>query len=184
MTPTKSVGCGRHGCDVCSTSRSHTPTRRSHQEQGAQHQADRKTSTGTIYVVTDTCYPSAANFDSNFGSTTILSVHSSSQAANARAKKIIYENDGGCRVDIDKIIEEVKMGLYTGIGVGGKTGRDGCCFARKCEVEAKLIDGTSEDEGSEASGEIGAGEEDEDEDMNERGRTVADASTNGDVEMG
>lgn len=101
-----------------------------------------------VYVVTDTFYPSASNFDTNLGTTSTISVHSSKRAANERAKKTIYENDGGCTVDIDKIIEEVKQGLYTGIGVGGKEEKSGCCFARKCEVEAKPIDDDSEDEGS------------------------------------
>lgn len=102
----------------------------------------------TVYLVTDTLYPSAANFDISLGATSIISAHGSKRAANERAKKVIYENDGGCTVDIDKIIEEVKDGLYTGIGVGGQEGNPGGCFARKCEVEAKVIDDDSEDESS------------------------------------
>ena len=51
-------------------------------------------------------------------------------------------------VDQDKIIEELKDGLYTGIGIGGIEGHG--CYARKCEVEAKPIDidedGSSEEE--------------------------------------
>lgn len=49
-----------------------------------------------------------------------------------------------CEIDEDKIIEEQKDGLYTGIGIGG--GGNNACYARKCEVEAKPID--IEDDGS------------------------------------
>jgi len=146
-----------------SLTRGRTPTQRSHAaDADAEAQADAaahnfpfahhddtdRPLSNTVYVVTDTHYPSAANFDTSLGTTSVISVHSSQRAANERAKKIIYENDGGCTVDIDKIIEEVKNGLYTGIGVGGKEENPGGCFARKCEVEAKLIDDDSEDESS------------------------------------
>lgn len=106
-----------------------------------------------VYIVTDTCYPTAHSFEANIGNTHIISVHSTKAAANSRAKKIIYDNDSGCTVDIDKIIEEVKQGLYIGIGVGGKEEKDGCCFARKCEVEGKIVDEDSDSE--ETSGESG-----------------------------
>lgn len=65
---------------------------------------------------------------------------------------MIYDNENGCTVDLDKVIEEVKKGLYTGIGVGGEE-KDGCCFARKCEVEGKIVDEDSDSE--ETSGESG-----------------------------
>jgi hypothetical protein len=106
-----------------------------------------------IYIVTDTCYPTAFSFHNNIGTTHVTSVHSTKSAANSRAKKIIYENDGDCTVDLDKIIEEVKQGLYTGIGVGGKEESGGCCYARKCEVEGKIVDEDSDSE--ETSGESG-----------------------------
>lgn len=80
-------------------------------------------------------------------------MHTSQTIANARAKKIIYDNDGGCTVDIDKIIEEERSGLYTGIGVGGEEEKEGCCYARKCEVEEKGVDEDSEDEWSWKNGE-------------------------------
>jgi hypothetical protein len=105
-----------------------------------------------VYIVVDTCYPTADAFETNIGTTNIISVHSTKAAANSRAKKIIYENDGGCTVDIDRIIEEVKQGLYTGIGVGGKEEKDRCCFARKCEVESKTVDEDSDSEEGSGSG--------------------------------
>lgn len=100
----------------------------------------------TVYIVVDTCYPTKASFDSSLGTTNVDSAHSTMRAANARAKKIIYENETGCSVDIDKIIEETRQGLYIGIGIGGK-GSPGCAYARKCEVESKIVDEDSEDEG-------------------------------------
>ncbi|KAI8937534.1 hypothetical protein NX059_005252 [Plenodomus lindquistii] len=112
-----------------------------------EHERERRLP-NMVYVVTDTFYPSASTFDTNLGTTSVISIHGSKAAANERAKKIIYENEGGGAVDIDKIIEEVKNGLYTGIGVGGKGGG---CFARKCEVEARMLDEDSEDEGSAGS---------------------------------
>ena len=124
--------------------------------------------------MTDTCYPTKSSFNSNIGTTTVDSAHSTKYSANARAKKIIYENDGGCTVDLDKIIEELRQGLYTGIGVGGKEEKDGCCYARKCEVESKIMDEDSEDEGSgeSAEGELdGIGDRDGDD-------------RDGDVDMG
>ncbi|KAH7563168.1 hypothetical protein J3E72DRAFT_329992 [Bipolaris maydis] len=109
-----------------------------------------------IYIVTDTCYPTAQSLEANIGSTHIISVHSTKSAANSRAKKIIYDNDSGCTVDIDKIIEEVKQGMYIGIGIGAKDEKEGCCFARKCEVEGKIVDEDSDSE--ETSGESGDSE--------------------------
>jgi hypothetical protein len=123
-----------------------------------------------VYMVVDTCYPTAHAFETNIGTTNITSVHSTKSAANFRAKKIIYENDGGCTVDIDKIIEEVKQGLYIGIGVGGKEEKEGCCFARKCEVEGKIVDEDSDSEEGSGSSDLLDGERDGDAD--------------GDMEMG
>ena len=115
-----------------------------------------------VYVVVDTCYPTAHAFETNIGTMNITSVHSTKLAANSRAKKIIYENDGGCTVDIDKIIEEVKRGLYTGIGVGGKENKDGCCFARKCEVESKIVDEDSDSEEGSGNSDLADGDGDRD----------------------
>lgn len=108
-----------------------------------------------VYIVTDTCYSTSADFDEGKGSTVIDSLHTTARAANGRAKKIMFarinpgdnasdSNSDKGEIDQDKIIEEMKHGLYTGIGVGGieKNG----CYARKCEVEAKPID--IEDDGS------------------------------------
>jgi hypothetical protein len=133
-------------------------------------------SSGTtkVYIVTDIIYPTPSDFDLSKGVFNIDSVHSSRKNANARAKKMIYDGgqiDGGqYKVDLDKIIEETKLGLFTGIGIGGKgDGRQKGCYARKCQVESKLVDEESEDE-SEDGEEKGAGEEVGDED--------------GDVQMG
>jgi len=106
-----------------------------------------KSITKTIYIVIDTCYASLDDFDQGKGSTSIDSVHTTAHVANARAKKIMFARINvmdKCGIDQDKIIEEIKDGLYTGIGMGGdeRTG----CYARKCEVEAKPID--VEDDGS------------------------------------
>lgn len=64
--------------------------------------------------------------------------------ANARAKKIIYDN--GCidgrqyKVDLDRIIEDVKKGLFTGIGMCDKgDGQETGCYARKCQVESRMV---------------------------------------------
>lgn len=102
-----------------------------------------------IYIVTDTCFPSQFDFNHNKGTFHIDSVHTSLKNANARAKKIMYE-DGPCVIDNDKVIEETKARLYTGIGIGGiegdvsvKAGGSGC-FARKCQVEKKMVDDDSE----------------------------------------
>ncbi|KAH9868279.1 hypothetical protein J1614_007351 [Plenodomus biglobosus] len=197
------VAPGASSCANCKpspTTRGRTPTQRSHtaeveaeaafhnQQSSSSHyhndneyDNDRRLPI-MVYVVTDTCYPSAANFDLNLGTTSVISVHSSKTAANERAKKIIYENDGGCTVDIDKIIEEVKQGLYTGIGVGGKEEKDGCCFARKCEVEAKMVDEDSEDEGSGES--MGYGGSDLDQDHRGRESNGRRGGEEEDVEMG
>ncbi len=72
-------------------------------------------------------------------------MHSNKDAANSRAKRIIYSNGEGCTVDIDKIIEEQRHGLYIGIGIGGKEEKEGC-YARKCEVEKMVVEEDSEDE--------------------------------------
>lgn len=111
-------------------------------------------SSGTVvvvYIVTDIIYPTSADFDHSKGVFRIDSVHSSLKMANARAKKIIYDGgqiDGGqYKVDLDKIIEEMKQGKFTGIGIGGKgDGHEAGCYARKCQVESRMVDEDSEDE--------------------------------------
>lgn len=110
-----------------------------------------------MYIVTDIIYPTSADFDHGKGVFRIDSVHSSMKMANARAKKIIFDGgqvDGGqYKVDLDKIIEEMKKGLFTGIGIGGKgDGHETGCYARKCQVESRMVDEDSEDE-SEANDE-------------------------------
>ena len=115
----------------------------------------------TVFIVIDICYPSAPDFCTGKGITTIDSVHSTQKAANARAKKIIY-NGGPCDVDIDKIIEEVRNGLYTGIGIGGDDKTiEGHCYARKCEVESLTVD-EDEDEDEYEDGEGSGNNEEED----------------------
>ncbi|KAH5470126.1 hypothetical protein HBI17_006960 [Parastagonospora nodorum] len=104
-----------------------------------------------VYIVTDVIYPTSTDFNHSKGNFRIDSVHSSKRTANARAKKIIYDGgqvDGSqYKVDLDKIIEETKTGLFTGIGIGGKgDGGYGSCYARKCQVESKMVDEDSEDE--------------------------------------
>jgi hypothetical protein len=102
----------------------------------------------TVYIVTDTYYPTAADFDVGKGIVNIDSVHSTAEAANVRAKKIMFIHERGEEdLDKDKIIEEIRQGLYSGIGIGG---REKGCYARKCEVEEKAVD-VDEDESSEES---------------------------------
>ena len=110
-----------------------------------------KSSTRIVYIVTDTTYSTSNDFDEGKGTTSIDSVHTTSGAANLRAKKIMFARinpDNKSDVDQDKIIEELKDGLYTGIGMGEM--EEHGCYARKCEVEAKPIDidedGSSEEE--------------------------------------
>jgi hypothetical protein len=123
-----------------------------------------------------------ADFAHNKGSFRIDSVHSHKKNANARAKKILYDT-GHCRVDVDKIIEEMKGGLFTGIGVGGEMdGEEGSCYARKTQVERKMVDEDSEDED-------GTGEEEEvvvEHSVEIDGCNGGDESADrdGDVEMG
>ena len=110
-------------------------------------QSHKSSTTRLVYIVIDTCYATLDEFDQGKGSTRIDSVHTTSQAANDRAKKIMFTRarlGERCKIDQDRILEEVKDGLYTGIGIGG----DECtgCYARKCGVEAKPVD--IEDEGS------------------------------------
>jgi hypothetical protein len=130
-----------------------TPTQSSHRDQSdiPRRSIERSTSALTVYIVVDTCYPTKASFDSSLGKANIDSAHSTMHSANSRAKKIIYENDAECTVDIDKIIEETRQGLYTGIGIGGKENSgcedNSCAYARKCEVESKIVDEDSEDDG-------------------------------------
>jgi hypothetical protein len=159
-----------------------TPTPRTHSRQSSVESTPAGTpslpSSGgnivIVFIVTDIIYPTSADFDLNKGVFLIDSVHSSRKNANARAKKMIYDggqiNGGQYKVDVDKIIEETRKGLFTGIGIGGKgDGRETGCYARKCQVESKMVDEDSEDE-SEESEEKEAGE--------------APGDTDGDVQMG
>jgi hypothetical protein len=147
-----------------------TPTPRTHSRQSSLESipagAPSLPSSGgnvvVVFIVTDMIYPTSADFDLSKGVFHIDSVHSSRKNANARAKKMIYDggqiNGGQYKVDLDKIIEETKKGLFTGIGIGGKgDGREAGCYARKCQVESKMVDEDSEDE-SEESGEKEAGD--------------------------
>jgi hypothetical protein len=159
-----------------------TPTPRTHSRQSSVESiptgAPSLPSSGdnivVVFIVTDIIYPTSADFDLNKGVFLIDSVYSSRKNANARAKKMIYDggqiNGGQYKVDVDKIIEETRKGLFTGIGIGGKgDGREAGCYARKVQVESKMIDEDSEDE-SEESEEKGAG--------------GAPGDTDGDVQMG
>jgi hypothetical protein len=158
-----------------------TPTPRTHSAQSsldslptAAHSLPSSSAPYIVYIVTDIQYPTSLDFDLNKGSFRIDSVHSSPKNANARAKKIIYDggqvNGGHFKVDVDKIIEETRKGLFAGIGIGGKgDGRAGGCYARKCQVERKMVDEDSEDEGD--------GEE-------ERMDGEHEQQGDGDVEMG
>jgi hypothetical protein len=99
-----------------------------------------------VFVVTDMCFPNNNDFQLNKGTLHIDSVHSSITNANARAKKIMWEGKPPCQTDVDRVIEDVKNGLYTGIFVGGKEGEKSVkgggtgCFARKVQVERKRLD--------------------------------------------
>jgi hypothetical protein len=136
-------------------------------------------STFGVYIVTNIRYPTSQDFDQNKGSFRIDSVHTSAKNANARAKKLIYDGgeiDGGqFKHDIDKVIEQMENGMFAGIGIGGKgDGRESGCYARKCQVEYKMIDEDSEDE-SEYEERMGENEK-------EGGGNVGDYD--GDVRMG
>ncbi|KAF1934296.1 uncharacterized protein M421DRAFT_432 [Didymella exigua CBS 183.55] len=86
-----------------------------------------------VYIVTDTRYTTAADFDEGKGTTLLDSVHTTPRAANVRARKVMYARTSpGFEIDEDKIIDEVKNGLYTGIGVGGAE-KDGC-YARNKQL--------------------------------------------------
>lgn len=134
----------------------HTPTPHSPQSSlgsapTAPHSLPSSGPVVVVYIVTDIIYPTSADFDHSKGVFRIDSVHSSVKMANGRAKKIIYDGgqiDGGqYKVDLDKIIEEMKKGMFTGIGIGGKgDGHDTGCYARKCQVESRMVDEDSEDE--------------------------------------
>jgi hypothetical protein len=134
-----------------------TPTPRTRSPQSSMGSAPTANSSGSgfiVYIVTDIIYPTSHDFNLSKGVFRIDSCHSSRKNANARAKNIIYDGgqiDGGqYKVDVDKIIEETKKGLFTGIGIGGKgDGREKGCYARKCQVEGKIVDGDSEDESDE-----------------------------------
>ncbi|KAH7405825.1 hypothetical protein DE146DRAFT_753820 [Phaeosphaeria sp. MPI-PUGE-AT-0046c] len=133
----------------------HTPTQHSpsslESAPTAPHSLPSSGVVFVVYIVTDIIYPTSTDFDHSKGIFRIDSVHSSMQAANTRAKKIIYEGgqiDGGqYKVDLDKIIEDIKKGLFTGIGIGGKgDGYETGCYARKCQVESRMVDEDSEDD--------------------------------------
>jgi hypothetical protein len=173
----------------------HTPTPRTHSAQSSLGSiptgSNSLPSSGTIlvvYIVTDVIYPTSDDFNLSKGVFCIDSVHSSKKAANARAKKIIYEGgqiDGGqYKVDVDKIIEDTRKGLFTGIGIGGKgDGREKGCYARKCQVERKMVDEDSEDESGESERDrvderLGGEWRDHD------GDGGGDEDGDGDVEMG
>lgn len=132
-----------------------TPTPHSPQSlesaQTAPHSPQSSSTVVVVYIVTDLIYPTSDDFDNSKGVSRIDSVHSTMKMANARAKKIIYDN--GCidgrqyKVDLDRIIEDVKKGLFTGIGMCDKgDGQETGCYARKCQVESRMVDEDSEDE--------------------------------------
>jgi hypothetical protein len=156
-----------------------TPTPRTRSRQSSLESlstVNNFASDSIVYIVTDIIYPTHHDFALNKGVFRIDSCHSSRKNANARARRIIYEGgqiDGGqYNVDLDKILEETKKGLFTGIGVGGKgDGREMGCYARKCQVERKIVDADSEDESEES--EVGRPEE--------RGW---DRHMDGDIQMG
>jgi hypothetical protein len=161
MAPTQTEHSGGDNNGNSDTNR--TPTPRTHSTQSSMESIRRAphslpSSGGNIvivYIVTDVVYPTSDDFNHSKGNFRIDSVHSSKKNANARAKKIIYDGgqaDGSqYKVDTDKIIEEIKKGLFTGIGVGGKgDGGHGSCYARKCQVEGKMVDEDSEDESEES----------------------------------
>jgi hypothetical protein len=141
-----------HGHD---TNRTPTPRTRSPQSSlGSEPTFNSGSSASIVYIVTDIIYPTSNDFNLSKGVFRIDSCHSSRKNANARAKKIIYDGgqiDGGqYKVDLDKIIEQTERGLFTGIGIGGKgDGREKGCYARKCQVERKMIDWDPEDESEE-----------------------------------
>jgi Txe/YoeB family toxin of Txe-Axe toxin-antitoxin module len=148
--------------DQPDTNRTPTPRTQSRQSSfesipAGAHSLPSSGGTIVVYIVTDVIYPTSSDFDLSKGVFNIDSVHSSRSNANARAKKIIYDggqiNGGQYKVDLDKIIEETKRGLFTGIGIGGKgDGRQKGCYARKCQVESKLVDEDSEEESEEGEG--------------------------------
>ncbi|KAF3004040.1 hypothetical protein E8E13_001117 [Curvularia kusanoi] len=110
-----------------------------------------------VYIVIDTCYATLVDFDQGKGTTRIDSVHTTSQAANGRAKKIMFARSrpgDRCHIDQDRILEEIKDGMYAGIGIGEEPS---ACYARKCEVEAKPVD--LEDDGSSENDEDHDGED-------------------------
>jgi hypothetical protein len=99
-----------------------------------------------VYIVTDTYFPTAHDFDVGKGIVNIDSVHSTPAAAKTRAQKIMFVDEKGQdESEKDKIIEDTKQGLYIAIGIGGRVRG---CYARKCEVEAKAVD-LDEDDTSE-----------------------------------
>jgi hypothetical protein len=137
-----------------------TPTPRTRSPQsslGSELSGNGDGSALVVYIVTDIIYPTSNDFNLSKGVLRIDSCHSSKQNANARAKKIIYDggevNGGQYKVDLDKIIEQTERGLFTGIGIGGKgDGRENGCYARKCQVEGKTVDGESEYESESEAG--------------------------------
>ncbi|KAF2132252.1 hypothetical protein P153DRAFT_187500 [Dothidotthia symphoricarpi CBS 119687] len=140
-----SPGMSCSGDNNCCSSATPSRTASTHQPLDHTGYPTATDTANTVFIVIDICYPSGPDFSAGKGIATTDSVHSTRNAANARAKKIIYEC-GSCKVDVDKIIEEVRNGLYTGIGVGGDDEAiHGRCYARKCEVERWSVD-VDEDE--------------------------------------
>jgi hypothetical protein len=137
--------------DRASTPRTHSPHSSVDSQPTASNSLPSSGAPFVVYIVTNIRYPTPQDFDLGKGSFRIDSVHSSRKNANARAKKIIYDGgqvDGGqFKVDVDKIIEETRKGLFAAIGIGGKgDGREKGCYARKCQVEAKMVDEDSDNE--------------------------------------
>ncbi|KAH7078331.1 hypothetical protein FB567DRAFT_132703 [Paraphoma chrysanthemicola] len=170
------------GCDNRSSRSNITPTPRNHHAQHSTSTSNTPSSSQShpaqiVYIVTDTCYTTPSDFTYNKGTFRIDSVHSNKRNANARAKKIMYDT-GQCKVDVDKIIEEMKRGLFTGIGIGGKSEDGAGCYARKCQVERKMVDEDSEDEDGMGDDEDGAGRSEE-----EDGFMSGGGDRDGDVHM-
>jgi hypothetical protein len=169
--------------DRMSTTRMHSPRSSTESLSTASNSLPSSGTPFVVYIVTDIRYPTTLDFDLNKGSFHIDSVHSSRKNANARAKKIIYDSgqvDGGqFKVDVDKIIEETRKGLFAAIGIGGKgDGREKGCYARKCQVEAKMIDEDSDIEGDGEDERMG-----EDEKCGE-GMELVNGDRDGDLQMG
>ncbi|KAH8728920.1 hypothetical protein GQ44DRAFT_768794 [Phaeosphaeriaceae sp. PMI808] len=145
-TPTNNSNC------YCNKTTDHTPTKCTQLDScpTAAHFSQLR----VVYIVTDVCYPTNSDFNLNKGTFRIDSVHSNRENANDRAKKVILDGgqiDGGqYKVDSDQILVDLSDGLFTGIGTGGKgDGMQGNTYARKCQVERKIMDEDSEDDDAE-----------------------------------